>query len=398
MINFSKDIEGFRAHVPVTKDWAYLITASTGLIPDFVYEGVRRYMDDRYLKGGDSVWAYDDAETGTLGMMERAKAALGRMLGCPAEGIAFGQSATQLFTMVTEGIDYAPGANVVTPGAGWIGSRYAWQKREAEGLEVRYARPVDGLIRAEQLMELCDENTAAVTVNLVESDTGYLMDIKKLAAFCRERGILLFVDAVQAAGALKIDAAEWGADFLVGNDYKWMMNFCGTGYAYVGERVRSLVKHWGAGWMSDTERFNTGKARLELRPDAGRFEIGYPHADGIYGLGLAAAQYELLGAENVERCVRSLGDYCRERALGTPGAGLAYDIEPAACCQIAVVTLDASLGLRDEDFVNAKVFAPSLGAPDAEGRHRLRLSLHYYNNREDIDRFFAVVEAAGKRG
>ena len=151
MINFSKDIEGFRAHVPVTKDWAYLITASTGLIPDFVYEGVRRYMDDRYLKGGDSVWAYDDGETGTLGMMERAKAALGRMLGCPAEGIAFGQSATQLFTMVTEGIDYAPGANVVTPGAGWIGSRYAWQKREAEGLEVRYARPVDGLIRAEQL-------------------------------------------------------------------------------------------------------------------------------------------------------------------------------------------------------------------------------------------------------
>ena len=40
MINFSDSIEGFRAHVPVAREWAYLITASTGLVPDFVYDGV----------------------------------------------------------------------------------------------------------------------------------------------------------------------------------------------------------------------------------------------------------------------------------------------------------------------------------------------------------------------
>ncbi len=55
MIDFSKTITDFRSHVPGIRDWAYFETGSTGFVPDFVYEGVRRYMDDRYYKAGDSV-------------------------------------------------------------------------------------------------------------------------------------------------------------------------------------------------------------------------------------------------------------------------------------------------------------------------------------------------------
>ena len=319
------------------------------------------------------------------------------MLGCAPERICFGQSATQMFTMVTEGIDYAPDANVVTVGEGWIGNRFAWQKREAEGLEVRYAASRDGLITAETLMELCDERTAAVTVNSVESDTGYRVDLDKLGTFCRERNILLFVDAVQSAGALMNDFDGSCIDFLVGNDYKWMMNFCGTGYACVGERVMPLIRRWGAGWMSDAERFNTAKARLELRRDAGRFEIGYPNAPGIYGLGLAAMQYNLLGAERVERYVRSLAEYCIERAVAMPGVRCTFDIPIERRSQIVLLSFDSSIAATDQNFKSAHVFAPSFSAPDENGERRARLSFHYYNDREDIDRFFAVIEASRKR-
>lgn len=47
-------------------------------------------------------------------MMRRAKEALAAMIHCDADDIAFGQSSTQLHTLVTEGLDYAPGDNVVT--------------------------------------------------------------------------------------------------------------------------------------------------------------------------------------------------------------------------------------------------------------------------------------------
>ena len=43
MVDFVKSIPELRARVPVTQQWAYFETASTGLVPDFVYDGVRRY-------------------------------------------------------------------------------------------------------------------------------------------------------------------------------------------------------------------------------------------------------------------------------------------------------------------------------------------------------------------
>lgn len=56
MIEFSDSILGFRPHVPAAQKSAYLLTASTGLVPDFIYDGIRRYMDARYFNGGNSVW------------------------------------------------------------------------------------------------------------------------------------------------------------------------------------------------------------------------------------------------------------------------------------------------------------------------------------------------------
>ena len=82
MVDFVKSIPELRARVPVTQQWAYFETASTGLVPDFVYDGVRRYLDDRYRKGGNSVWEFPDTSVETLEMMQRSKAALGEMIHC----------------------------------------------------------------------------------------------------------------------------------------------------------------------------------------------------------------------------------------------------------------------------------------------------------------------------
>ena len=391
MIDFSKTITDFRSHVPGIRDWAYFETGSTGLVPDFVYEGVRRYMDDRYYKGGDSLWAYEDETVSTLFMHQRSKEALAEMVHCKPSEIAFGLSSTQLFTLVTEGIDYAEDDNIVTVRKGWIGSRFAWQKREAEGLEIRYVEPEDGRMTAERIAARCDEHTRAVSVNLVESNTGYRLDMDALGRFCAEKNILLYVDGVQALGALEVNVEKWNVDFLVGNDYKWMMNFCGTGYAYISQKVQKRIRHWGAGWMSDTDRFNTAKDRLDLRADAGRFEIGHQHNDGIYGLGLVAMQNNRLGLSNIESYVCGLADYFCSRVEETEGIRLSYDFPRKNRCQIVVVKLEKSLQVSEKDFEAAKVCAP-IGSPDENGEREMRISLHYYNNREDIDRFFAVLK------
>ena len=392
MIDFCNSIEELRERVPVVKEWADFETASTGLVPDFIYQGVRRYFDDRFLKGGDSVWELPEESVGTLCMIEQAKATLGKMIHGAPDRIAFGQSSTQMFTLVTEAMEYAPEDNVVTVDRGWIGNRFAWQKRESEGLEVRYAIPENGAVTPEQIMALCDVHTRAVTVNLVESTTGYRMDMETLGAFCQKNGILLFVDGVQALGALQVDVERWGVDLLVGNDYKWMMNFCGTGYAYVSERLQPLLRHWGAGWMSDDDRFNTKKERLSLREDAGRFEIGYPNAPGIYGIYLAASQNNRFGGENAERYVRDLTEYFIEKVNGTPFLRMTYDFPEKNRSQIVNVTATADCPVTNEMLKDAGIFV-HLEEPEENGERYMRIGFHLYNNKEDIDRFFAVFEA-----
>lgn len=395
-INFAESIDAFRNHVPVTKKWAYLETASTGLIPDFVHDGVRRYEEARYRRGGNSVWQFEEDEVETLEMIERSKEAIAQMIHGTKEEIAFGQSSTQLFTLVTEGIDYGQKDNVITIDKGWIGNRYAWQKKEDEGLEVRYVTPRDGVVRVEDIIAYCDENTRAITVNLVENTTGFLIDINRLGAFCRKHDILLFVDAVQALGVLQVDVKKSHIDFLVGNDYKWMMNYCGTGYAYISPKVQRRIRHWGAGWMSDTDRFCTEKLRLNLRRDAGRFEIGYPHADGIYGLGLAAKQYELLGGEAIQQYTVGLADYFRQRVDEIEGLFLTYHFSRENLCQIVSVSVDESVAVDNGDFEKARVFAHLQERTGKPRKREIRVGFHYYNNKEDIERFFAVIEEAKK--
>lgn len=390
MIDFCKTISEMRAHVPVTRRWAYLETSSTGLIPDFVYEGVRRYADARYYQGGDSLWEYDDGAVGTLEMMRRSKKALAEMIRGSAEDIAFGQSSTQLFTLVTEGIDYAPEDNIVTVGGGWIGTRYAWQKRQAEGLEVRFVEPENGAVTPEMLFAACDERTKAISVNLVESTTGYRVDIDRLGTWCKAHDILLFVDAVQALGVLDVNIQRAQIDFLVGNDYKWMMNFCGTGYAYISPKLRQLIRHWGAGWMSDCDRFDTHKEHVTLRDDAGRFEIGHQHNDGIYGLGLVAAQNTALGMDRIENYVLGLAEYFRQRVRETEALRLTYDFAPENCSQIISLRLDAALNVTDATLEAGGVFA-KVRPTETVGEQEIRVGLHYYNNKEDIDRFFDVI-------
>src|ERR1700730_14267818 len=74
----------------------------------------------------------------------------------------------------------------------------------------------------DSLMEAIDESTSVVAVSSVQYATGTVVDISRLRRSTAQVGARLIVDATQAAGAVRVDAAAWDADAVVTSGYKWL--------------------------------------------------------------------------------------------------------------------------------------------------------------------------------
>ena len=71
-----------------------------------------------------------------------------------------------------------------------------------------------GLIDSARFYDLFDEHVVMVTLMWANNETGVIQPVHVLARACRERGIPVLVDGVQALGKLDVDVSELDADFI----------------------------------------------------------------------------------------------------------------------------------------------------------------------------------------
>jgi len=76
--------------------------------------------------------------------------------------------------------------------------------------------PVDGtgLVAADDLARAIQPDTALVSIMYACNEIGTVEQLSELAAVCRERGVALHTDAVQAASQLDLDVQRLGVDYL----------------------------------------------------------------------------------------------------------------------------------------------------------------------------------------
>ena len=77
-----------------------------------------------------------------------------------------------------------------------------------------------GRLDLEQADRALSEDTTLACVMWANNETGVVFQIPEIAKLCRERGIPLLVDAVQAAGKLSINVLELGIDYLIISAHK----------------------------------------------------------------------------------------------------------------------------------------------------------------------------------
>ncbi len=92
---------------------------------------------------------------------------------------------------------------------------------EKEGFTVTYVGvDGDGVVDMQALEAAITENTAVVAVMYANNEIGTLQPIERICALAHAKGALMFTDAVQAVGNVKIDLSALPVDMLAMSGHK----------------------------------------------------------------------------------------------------------------------------------------------------------------------------------
>lgn len=96
--------------------------------------------------------------------------------------------------------------------------RRAAERLERDGMEVvRVAPGPDGVVPADAFLDAVDrgaDDTVLACLMLANNELGTLQPVAEVAAGCRERGVPVLTDAVQAVGKIPVEPRQLGVDYL----------------------------------------------------------------------------------------------------------------------------------------------------------------------------------------
>jgi selenocysteine lyase/cysteine desulfurase len=220
-----------------------------------------------------------------------------------AEDVALLKNTSEALSVVAYGMAWREGDNVVTTDQEFPSNRIVWESLAAQGVELRRARLIEGATPEDALFRLVDARTRILTVSSVQYATGLRMDLERLGAFCKERGVLLCVDAIQSVGALRIDVQALGIDFLMADGHKWMLGPEGVAAFYCRPELRAELRLLEYGWHMVEHVGDYDRRDWEPARSARRFECGSPNMLGIHALAASLSVLLEEGPDTVERQV-----------------------------------------------------------------------------------------------
>ena len=254
---------------------------------------------------------------------------------------------------------------------------------ESFGVSLRQVQSRDDRIWIEDLGAAMDDRTRVLAISHVEFATGFRNDLDALGELCRNRGVALFVDAIQGLGPHTIDVRRTPIDFLAADGHKWLLGPEGAGILYVRRDWLERLRTTGVGWHSVVGSYNSSENNFVLKPSAGRFEGGSFNMAGLLAFGASLGLFLELGPELVSSRILNRADAVRE-AAASAGWRVFGSSRPADRSAIVVVEkpgIDpnrAAAELRRQKVVVAC------------RRGRLRFSPHFYNDADDIQRISAA--------
>jgi len=369
---------GNRDEFPILKNWNFLNHAAVAPIPHCAAEAVKSFAVHA------SEHAYIDS--GWYRQIEELRKLAASFIGADRQEIAFIKNTSEGLATVANGLDWRDGDRVISTAVEYPANVYPWmdlaKRRGIEFVRVQEVVGPDGARRVpqEQIIKVAEHpRTRMITLSHVEFGSGQRHDLVTIGRFCRERDILLCVDAIQSLGVLPVNVREMNIDFLSADGHKWMIAPEGAGIFYCRRELIEKVHPVLVGWMNVANALDFDKIDYTLRPDAARFECGSLNVPGLLGLKASLEMIASIGIDNIWQRVRMLTDRLIDglRELGFTVASPRSGQEASGIVSFGREGLDIAAVAKRLQRERRIELATRAG--------RLRCSPHFYNTTDNID-------------
>ena len=323
---------------------------------------------------------------------------IAELMGANANEIAIVENATVGWAMAFYAIDFKPGDRILTVEAEYISNYMAYlHMARDKGVSIEVIPSGrDGNLCIDTLENMIDENVKLISATHIPTNSGLINAVSDIGKVAKKYNIYFLVDACQSVGQMPIDVDEIGCDMLSATGRKYLRGPRGVGFLYVRKSIirklhPPIIDLRSADWLNSNE--------YKLKEDAQRFESWESNYAAVLGIG-SAVDYALnLGLNNIQLRNTELASYLRT-CLKKIDTVHIHAISDRQCAITSFYVQDQTASnivneLRKNN-INTSVSDPSSTLLDANKNKLpslIRASVHYYNDKDEIDNFIKVLSS-----
>ncbi|HSE98782.1 MAG TPA: aminotransferase class V-fold PLP-dependent enzyme [Blastocatellia bacterium] len=394
------NFDGIRDQFPALKEKVFLDAACASLAPRAAAEAIQEFLDLALRCPSRSSTLHHIAMDD---MRAAARPEIARLINADEDEIALLESTTHGLSIAANALPLGRGDRVLLCDLEFMQVAVPWcQKQKEAGIEIDVVPNRGGEINIEDIADRIGPRTKVVSISSVQWSNGFRSDLAALSSLCRDRRAWLVVDAIQQLGAMPIDIKATPVDLLACGGHKWLNAPFGAGFLYIRRDVLRELRPPLAGYLS-LESPEGGWGSYFQTPsiapvrdyrfveEARRYEVGgtsnYP---GAIGLAASVKLINELGMSQIRERIYELTDHL---IAGLEQLGVEIVTPVARNNRSGIVTFSVgdvkeNLALM-ERLLERQVLVSVRYTSHVGG---VRVSCHFYNSFEDLDRLLNVVE------
>ena len=376
----------------------FLDNSSTTFKPYAVLDAIRKYYEDETSNShrGDYDLCYNVDKT-----IEEARKVIGKFLNSEVNEIVFTSGASMSLNLVA----YGYGAThlkeddeILISESEHASNVLPWFKvSEMTKAKIKYIElDSEGRITLENVKKAITNRTKIISIAHVGNVLGFLVDVKSIAKYAHEHGIVMVVDGAQSVPHMKIDVKDLDIDFLCYSGHK-MCGPTGIGVLFGKYNLLSECEPLLTGGGMNVKFDMCGDVKY-LNPPA-RFEAGTLNIEGIYGLKAATEYVMNIGMDNIQKYEKELRSYALNRLNEVPNIIIYNEHADAG---IITFNIKGVFAQDEATYLNSKGLALRSGQHCAKILNKflneiatVRCSIYFYTTKEEIDYLVETLKSGG---